>query len=182
MRQQGTSDGGARDLTATHQNVTVLIQVMGRPWRWRYEAGSMGLERDVPMLQIDPRKVCYLIIKAREFDAKVAVIEPDPGSNPSDDDMRGVLEDYPDDPVVAEIRTLVDSLNEDEQIDLVTLLWLGRSDGSADEWDALREEAAAAHNEYTSDYLLGTPLLGDYLSEGLGRLGYDCGDVEREHL
>jgi hypothetical protein len=74
------------------------------------------------MLQIDPQKVCYLIIKAREFDAKVAVVEPDPGSNPSDEGMRGVLEDYPDDPVDAEIRTLVDSLNEDEQIDLVTLV------------------------------------------------------------
>ena len=82
------------------------------------------------MLQIDPRKVCYLIFKAREFDAKVAVVEPDPGSNPSDEGMRGVLEDYPDDPVDAEIRTLVDSLNEDEQIDLVTLLWLGRADSS----------------------------------------------------
>jgi Protein of unknown function (DUF3775) len=134
------------------------------------------------MIQIDPRKVCYIIIKAREFDAKVEVIEPDPGSNPSDDDMRGVLEDYPDDPVAAEIRSLVDSLNEDEQIDLVTLLWLGRSDDSAEEWNALREEAAAAHSEHTADYLLGTPLLSDYLAEGLDRLGYDCGDFEKEHL
>jgi len=134
------------------------------------------------MLQIDPRKVCYLIFKAREFDAKVAVVEPDPGSNPTDDDMRGVLEDYPDDPVEAEIRTLVDSLNEDEQIDLVTLFWLGRTDGTAGEWKALREEAAAAHSKNTADYLLGTPLLSDYLAEGLNRLGYDCSDLEIEHL
>lgn len=134
------------------------------------------------MLQIDPQKVCYLIIKAREFDAKVPVVEPDPGSNPSDEDMRGVLEDYPDDPVDAEIRTLVDSLNEDEQIDLVALLWLGRTDRAADEWSALREEAAAARSEHTADYLLGTPLLSDYLSEGLNRLGYDCSDFEIEHL
>ena len=134
------------------------------------------------MLQIDPRKVCYLIIKAREFDAKVEVVEPNPGSNPSDEDMRGVLEDYPDDPVDMEIRTLVDSLNEDEQIDLVTLVWLGRADASADEWGALRADAEAAHNERTSDYLLGTPLLSDYLTAGLDRLGYDCSDFELEHL
>jgi hypothetical protein len=134
------------------------------------------------MLQIDPRIVCYLIIKAREFDAKIEVVEPDPGSNPSDDDMRGVLEDYPDDPVVEEIRTVVDDLNEDEQIDLVTLLWLGRSDASAEEWRDLRQEAEAAHSEHTADYLLGTPLLGDYLAEGLDRLGYDCSDFEKEHL
>ena len=134
------------------------------------------------MLQIDPRKVCYLIVKAREFDAKVEVIEPDPGSNPSDEDMRGVLEDYPDDPVDAEIRTLVDDMNEDEQIDLVTLLWLGRGEGSPDEWDSLREQAAAAHSEHTADYLLGTPLLSDYLAEGFSRLGYDWSDFEIEHF
>ena len=134
------------------------------------------------MLQIDPQTVCYLIIKAREFHAKVAVVEPDPGSNPSDEDMRGVLEDYPDDPVDAEIRTLVDSLNEDEQIDLVTLLWLGRADRSVDEWNTLRDEAAAAHSDHTADYLLGTPLLSDYLAEGLNKLGYDCSDFETEHL
>lgn len=134
------------------------------------------------MLQIDPRIVCYLIIKAREFDAKIEVVEPDPGSNPSDDDMRGVLEDYPDDPVVEEITTVVDDLNEDEQIDLVTLVWLGRSDASAEEWGGLRQEAEAAHSEHTADYLLGTPLLGDYLAEGLDRLGYDCSDFEKEHL
>jgi hypothetical protein len=134
------------------------------------------------MLQIDPQKVCYLIIKAREFDAKVAVVEPDPGSNPSDEGMRGVLEDYPDDPVDAEIRSLVDDMNEDEQIDLVTLLWLGRADSSPDEWSALREEAAAAHSDHTADYLLGTPLLGDYLAEGLNKLGHDCSDFEIEHL
>lgn len=134
------------------------------------------------MLQIDPRIVCYLIFKAREFDAKVEVVEPDPGSSSMDEGMRGVLEDYPDDPVVTEIRTLVDDLNEDEQIDLVTLLWLGRSDGSAGEWNALREEAAAAHSEHTADYLLGTPLLSDYLATGLDRLGYDCSELEKEHL
>jgi len=134
------------------------------------------------MLQIDPQKVCYLIIKAREFDAKVEVVEPDPGSNPSDEDMRGVLEDYPDDPVDAEIRSLVENLNEDEQIDLVALLWLGRTDRAAEEWGALREEAAAAHSDHTADYLLGTPLLSDYLNEGLSRLGYDCRELESEHL
>jgi hypothetical protein len=134
------------------------------------------------MLQIDPQTVCFLIIKARQFDAKVEVVEPDPGSNPSDEDMRGVLEDYPDDSVDAEIRALVDSLNEDKQIDLVTLLWLGRADGSADEWNTLRSKATAAHSDHTADYLLGTPLLSDYLAEGLNKLGYDCSEFETEHL
>ncbi len=134
------------------------------------------------MLQIDPGKVCYLIIKARQFDVKVDVVEPDPGSNPADDGMHGVLEDYPDDAVQAELKAFINALNEDEQIDLVALLWLGRGDSSADDWPELRAEATRSHNEHTCEYLLGTPLLGDHLAEGLNRLGYDCADFEFEHL
>ena len=55
-------------------------------------------------LQISPEKVCFVVIKAREFDVKDAVTEPDPGSNPSDDQMVAVLEDHADDPVVEECR------------------------------------------------------------------------------
>ena len=96
--------------------------------------------------------------------------------------MRGVLEDYPNDTVQAELKTFINSLNVDEQIDLVALLWLGRGDSSADDWPEHRAEAARAHNEHSCEYLLGTPLLGDYLAEGLNRLGYDCADFEFEHL
>jgi len=134
------------------------------------------------MLQIDREKVCYLIFKAREFDAKVDVVEADPGSNPTDEGMRGVLEDYPDDAVQAELMTFINDLNEDEQIDLVTLIWLGRGDSTVEDWAELREEAERAHNEHTGEYLLGTPLLGEYLAEGLNRIGYDCAEYEREHL
>ena len=42
-------------------------------------------EEEVPSLTISPEKVCFIIVNAREFDAKDEVTEPDPGSNPSDD-------------------------------------------------------------------------------------------------
>ena len=134
------------------------------------------------MLQIDPEKVCFLIIKAREFDAKVDVVEPDPGSNLADEDMRGVLEDYPDDPVEEELTNLINALNRDEQVDLVALVWLGRGDTTDRDWSQVRAEALRAHNEHSAEYLLGTPLLADYLSEGLNRLGYSCASFELQHL
>jgi len=61
----------------------------------------------------------------------------------------------------------------------VTLAWLGRGDGGIDEWDDLRAEAARVHNRRTASYLLGIPLLSDYLEEGLSQLGiaYDEGSV-----
>jgi len=86
--------------------------------------------------------VCFVIIKAREFDAKDIVTEPETASNPSDDRMIAVLEDHRDDPVLEELTSFISNLSEDEQIDLVTLAWLGRDDNSREDWFTLRKEAA----------------------------------------
>ena len=129
-------------------------------------------------LAISSEKVCFIIIKAREFDVKDAVTKPDPGSNPSDDKEAAILEDHEDDPVLEELTSLINSLSEDEQIDLVALAWLGRGDYSVGEWATIRDEAARAHNKNTAGYLLGMPLLGDFLEEGLSLLGYSCEEFE----
>lgn len=134
------------------------------------------------MLTIALEHVCFLIVKAREFDVKVEVVEPDPGSNPGDEDMREVLEDYPDDPVQEELTSFIDGLSYDEQVDLVTLAWLGRDDYSAEDWAEVRQQAADAHNNRTAAYLLGMPLLGDYLEEGISLLGLSCQDFEMGRL
>lgn len=130
----------------------------------------------MPDLAISPEKVGFLIEKAREFDAKEASTDPDSGSNASDDNMIDVLTDNGDDPVVREITGFINSLSEDEQIDLVALMRLGRGDGSIDEWTDLRREAADGHNSRTAGYLLGEPLLSDFLAEGLDQFGLPWGD------
>jgi hypothetical protein len=130
----------------------------------------------MPDLVISPEKVGFLIEKAREFDAKEASTDPDSGSNASDDNMIDVLTDNGDDPVVREITGFINSLSEDEQIDLVALMRLGRGDGSIDEWTDLRREAAEGHNSRTASYLLGEPLVSDFLAEGLDQFGLGWGD------
>lgn len=129
-------------------------------------------------LAISPEKVCFIIVKAREFDAKDEVTEPDPASNPSDDDAIEVLEDHGDDPVRQELTGFIGALTQDEQIDLVALAWLGRDDYDASDWPDVREQAAQAYNRRTAAYLLGIPLLGDFLEEGLSQLGYSCEEYE----
>ena len=131
---------------------------------------------------ISPEKVFFVIVKAREFDAKDVVTDPSPGSNPSDDNDRAILEDHTNDPVVEELTSLINSLTEDEQIDLVALAWLGRDDYTADDWNDVRQEASRAHNERTAGYLLGMPLLGDFLEEGLSLLGYSVEEFEFNRL
>lgn len=123
-------------------------------------------------------KVCEIAVLARAFDAKVDVVEADYGSNPSDEDAREVLEDYADDPTLNELTQFIDALDEDEQVDLVALAWLGRDDYTADDWDDLVAEATRAHGERestsTAEYLLGMPLLGEFLEQGLSALDMSC--------
>jgi hypothetical protein len=143
---------------------------------------SQTLVEDAEALTISPEKICFIIVKAREFDAKDGVTEPDPGSNPCDDGNTAILEDHDDDPVVEELTSFINSLSQDEQIDLVALTWLVRDDYSSDDWSAIRAEAADAHNSRTARYLLGTPLLADFLEEGLSLLGRSCKEFEIDHL
>ena len=127
-----------------------------------------------PELAISEDKLCFVIAKAREFDVKDVVTDPGDSSNATDDAMISVLEDHRNDPVVQEIRAAIFAMSEDEQIDLVALTWLGRGDGTINDWDELRAEAARAHNKRTASYLLGIPLLADYLEEGMSQFGMSC--------
>ena len=68
----------------------------------------------------------------------------------------------------------------DERIDLVALMWMGREDSTPEEWEQVRAEAARAHNSHTARYLAGTPLLADYLANGLESLGYAVAELESE--
>jgi hypothetical protein len=134
-------------------------------------------EHVMPELAVSREKVSFLIEKAQEFDVKDLPADEDSGSNPTDDAEVDVLEDNGSDAVVAEMASFIRALNEDEQIDLVALMWLGRGDGTIEEWDDLRSQAAERRNEYrnprleTVRYLLGEPLLADFLADGLDKFG-----------
>jgi hypothetical protein len=132
---------------------------------------SPDKELVMPELTISPEKVGFLIQKAREFDVKEAASDPDSGSNGADDGMIDVLQDNGRDPVVREIAGFVDALSEDEQVDLVALMRLGRGDGTIEEWKDLRRQAAEGRDDRTVRYLLGEPMLGDLLAEGLDQFG-----------
>ena len=134
------------------------------------------------MLTIALEKVCYLIIKAREFDAKMDPEVPEPGDNPTDDADREVLFDYPEDPTVEEIRGFLENLNEDETTELLALVWVGEGDYDVEEWSEAIEDARDNPDERRADAFLNISLLGDYLEEGLAELGLSCNDVNLSRL
>lgn len=133
-------------------------------------------------LGISVESVCFVIFKAREFEAQTDVVEEDPGSNPTDEGFRGVLASYADDATFDELKQFVESLDMDEQCELVALAWVGRGDFDLAEWEDAEELARDRHNDHTAEYLLGMPLLPDYLQAGLDALGISCEDIEKEHL
>ena len=135
-----------------------------------------------PGPQISVETVCRIVVKARQFDAKEGGIVPDDASDAADDEFRAVLEDLPDDPVYQELKSFIDGLDIDDQCEIVALMWMGRGDFDGTEWQQAVEQAREEHSDHTAEYLLGTPLLADLLTEGLAQFDMSCEDFEKQHF
>jgi hypothetical protein len=131
-------------------------------------------------LTISAEKAFYIIVKAREFDEEVAPTDPDTGSNPTDDSGVDVLEGDGDNPTLQELEGALATLNIDEQLDLLALTWLGRGDFPS--FEQARQQAEDVRDKHIPSYLIGTPKLGDYLEEGLARLGVSLEGFELNRL
>jgi hypothetical protein len=121
-------------------------------------------------------KISFIILKAREFDAKEGDSDPDESSNAIDDGQTDILTDKEDDPVREELLGAIRGLNEDERMRLVALAWVGRGTYSKEEWREAISTARSEHSRRAAEYLLGMPLLGDYLEDGLA--AFDEGIVD----
>ncbi len=130
------------------------------------------------MLIMPLEKLAFIIVKAREYDAEVPPVDEESGSNPSDDAARDVLEEGRQNPTYQELVDAIDGLSDLERIELLALTWLGRGDYTKEEWRDALKEARRVHDEKETDYLVGTPLLAEYLEEGLSHLGYSIEDYE----
>jgi len=126
------------------------------------------------MLGIAIEKVCALIERVEAFDAGLE--ESDEADDTSCgrkfdrfDDFDDAIE-FEDDPGHRELVEFIDTLNLDEQIELVALAWLVRGTFDRTEWEEALREARDGHTNHTGDYLVGIPLLGTYLEEGLSQL------------
>jgi len=109
------------------------------------------------MLPISPSKIAHVIIRARKFDADV------PGSGQG-----------------RELRAFIANLNDDEKAALTAVMWVGRETFDAEEFDEAFETARAEATAPTEDYLLGIPMLADYLEDGLNALGLSLEEAEED--
>lgn len=103
------------------------------------------------MLEISPRKVVQVALMARELHR-----------------------------AEGELRAFIERMSEDEQAELVAVMWIGRDSFEPED---LAEAIATAKSEASTpcaDYLLGSPHLSDHLENGLDALGIAVEDVEND--
>jgi hypothetical protein len=147
------------------------------------------------MLDTDLETICWLIVKMREFEVEDAMpIEPaDDDESVAPDapaDSEEMAEEVADpasgyfarvqaDPIFDDVKRIIDDLNEDAQIELVALAWMGRGDYSGvQDWPEAVREARARRNAHTAEYLLGMPMASEYLEQGLEQIGLTCSGTE----
>jgi len=81
-----------------------------------------------------------------------------------------------------ELRAFIDGLNEDEQVELVALAWIGRGSFDSSEWKEAVTTARQEKVSPTEDYLLGMPHMADHLENGAEMMGLDLSDAEEDLL
>ncbi len=102
-------------------------------------------------MEISPRKVAQVAVMARELDR-----------------------------AEGEMRAFIDRMSEDEQAELVAIMWIGRDSFDAEDLDEAIATAKAEASTPCADYLIGTPHLSDNLENGLEALGLSVEDIEND--
>ncbi|MDF2096287.1 DUF3775 domain-containing protein [Aquibaculum arenosum] len=141
------------------------------------------------MLQMNPDKVCFIVLRARELQEEDLIENPE---QDDDEDFDLAHEEAFDEldghdpqeanPLHEELEGFIDAMSEDEQVELVALAWLGRGDYDKTEWGDALEAAADRSNQRTAEYLLGMPMVADYLEEGLDTFGLSCAEFDEARM
>jgi len=124
-------------------------------------------------LELSHEIVSNIIDKAHEFNERDDVTPLEDESEPAIDDIDWsgqMAARFGTDPFYQQLKTTIEDLEPDQQVSLVALMWLGRGDYSLDEWDEAIEHAEESWNDHSADYLIGTPLLPDYLADALEQI------------
>ena len=146
-------------------------------------SGSDTLQKRIQKeweLTIGPDTVRLFVLKAKAISAALNhdyeagsehEIELDDSSHDSHH-HDGLAEEEAEDLTERELRALMNDLNVDEAAELIAIAWIGRGDFDASEWEAAVAEARQrGAGRRASKYLLGMPMLGDWLEEGLEAIG-----------
>jgi DNA-directed RNA polymerase specialized sigma24 family protein len=123
--------------------------------------------------------ICRIIIRARELEAPKPTIAPDDVDDldVSEEDEFDALESETDETVEDELRTAIEDLADDQQIELLALAMVGRGTYDASEWEDALDAANDPNGESPADQLLDMPTLAEYLDAGLAAFDLSCDGI-----
>lgn len=121
-------------------------------------------------LPFNDARIEALVLRFNAVMAKEAMDISDPGGNASDDEVVVTMQETQGDLSRTEIAQDIDSMNDEQQDALVALFWIGRGDSDPEAWEQTKALARQQHEGLVSSYLLGQPLVGDFLTEGLEKM------------
>ncbi len=126
-----------------------------------------------------PRRVAHVIIKAREYDAKVGAWDDTPENGDAEEDPSAILEDFATfHPTRAEIASFIERMNYDEQQPRRASC-VGRGTYETEEFDrGRRDRPRRARQLYRQLSTSASRFSPDYLEEGLEKMGFLVDDVE----
>jgi len=141
------------------------------------------------MQDLKPETVGHIINRVRELNAGAETVQPDEEAEAYERGQHEVDEtaleqerhdEHEHDPVYQELTAFIAGLSLDAQYELIALAWLGRGDGSRDDFDDLTALARDRHSDHTAGYLLAMPLLGEYLADGLEAFDFAVSEFEQD--
>lgn len=121
-------------------------------------------------LELNQETVQRIVDKAHEFHAGLETTFPDDIEGGEEEWARQMAANFGGDPYYQEFTEMINDLEPDQQWTIVALMWLGRGDYSIGEWKDAIGYAEETWTDHTADYLIGTPLLADYLRSALEQI------------
>ncbi len=142
-------------------------------------------------MEIKPEAVSRVIFAARQLNVDEEVRESlsdedDVTKEPEevlDEALVGsVHQEHEKDPVWWDLKAFIDDMPADEQCELIALAWIGRGDGGKVDWEDMVRLASERRSDHTAEYLIGMPLLAEYLQSALDTFDISIEDFEENHI
>ncbi len=121
-------------------------------------------------LPFNDSRIEDLVLRFNAVMAKEGTNISDLGGNATDDEVTATLQETEGDLSRNEITQEIESMNDEQQDALVALFWIGRGDAEPAAWEQTKALARQQHEGLVSRYLLGKPMVGEYLTEGLEKM------------
>ena len=131
------------------------------------------------MLTISLDRLVDLLEKAAEVDIPETAITED-GTEETEMSAEALEEMLADDPAYGDLVESVERLTPEETDEVLALGLLARSDASAEQWQAMVEQARAIPEDVAADELLRMLLLTDELETALEQLGYFAEEADED--